>query len=121
MSLTKIHNKGSELLCEAIAKLGISSASPSQIYRYSVCNMFLRTYLQSLQHHLPYFPHLMGHYTGMDVHDTNVPNTEKLRPGMTITVEPGLYSFTYLFTALPSFTNPDIYLITIVCQKNTVV
>lgn len=34
----------------------------------------------------------MSHYLGMDVHDTaSVPRSESLRPGMVITLEPGLY------------------------------
>ena len=39
-----------------------------------------------------YFPHAIGHYLGMDVHDThNVPKNVPLQQNMVITVEPGLY------------------------------
>ena len=39
-----------------------------------------------------YCPHHVAHYLGMDVHDTpTILRSEPLRPGMIITVEPGLY------------------------------
>lgn len=38
------------------------------------------------------YPHMIGHYLGMDVHDVpQVPYSAELQPGMIITVEPGLY------------------------------
>ena len=38
----------------------------------------------------PYFPHSIGHFLGLDTHD--VGNSDiPLRPGMILTIEPGLY------------------------------
>ncbi|XP_046893914.1 xaa-Pro aminopeptidase 3 [Hypomesus transpacificus] len=39
-----------------------------------------------------YCPHHVGHYLGMDVHDTpDLSRSQPLQPGMAITIEPGLY------------------------------
>eukprot|EP01112_Ceratiomyxa_fruticulosa_P000169 TRINITY_DN10186_c0_g1_i1.p1 TRINITY_DN10186_c0_g1~~TRINITY_DN10186_c0_g1_i1.p1 ORF type:complete len:482 (-),score=86.76 TRINITY_DN10186_c0_g1_i1:242-1687(-) len=39
-----------------------------------------------------YYPHDIGHYLGMDLHDCpNLHNGVTLRPGMTFTIEPGIY------------------------------
>ncbi|KAI4822140.1 hypothetical protein KUCAC02_007702 [Chaenocephalus aceratus] len=39
-----------------------------------------------------YCPHHIGHYLGMDVHDTpELSRSQPLQPGMAITIEPGLY------------------------------
>lgn len=38
------------------------------------------------------YPHHISHYLGMDVHDTfSIPRSIPLKPGMVVTVEPGLY------------------------------
>ena len=39
-----------------------------------------------------YFPHAIGHWLGIDVHDTpSVDASRALEPGMAITIEPGIY------------------------------
>ena len=51
------------------------------------------------------FPHHVGHYLGMDTHDTMlVERNTPLSPGMVVTIEPGVYisenlSFTLTQTA----------------------
>ena len=41
---------------------------------------------------MKYYPHCIGHYLGMDVHDTSsMSYNQKLQPGTIVTIEPGLY------------------------------
>lgn len=45
--------------------------------------------------HKRYFPHRLGHWLGLDVHDADSYGMEdpkiKLKPGMVLTIEPGIY------------------------------
>jgi Xaa-Pro aminopeptidase len=59
---------------------------------YKVAFDYLNTHGKDL-HGQPlgqYFTHGLSHHVGLDVHDASE-NTEPLKPGMVITIEPGLY------------------------------
>lgn len=73
-SLEAIHILASRWIQQGLEKLGIISKSSSQEIIGSL------------------FPHAIGHFLGLDVHDTHI--LEKnltLKPGMVITIEPGVY------------------------------
>ncbi|XP_045205280.1 xaa-Pro aminopeptidase 3-like [Mercenaria mercenaria] len=93
----------------AIQQVCISMCTPefslSQIYREMVNQIALQLVLLKL---VPsalvedkskllkavnkFCPHHVGHYLGMDVHDTALISKDiKLQPGMVITIEPGIY------------------------------
>ncbi|XP_076467817.1 xaa-Pro aminopeptidase 3-like [Babylonia areolata] len=77
-SLDEIHRQMLALLGIELQKLGIvsQSAPATDVIRKA----------QEL------CPHHVGHYLGMDVHDTeDISRRVKLVPGMVITVEPGIY------------------------------
>ncbi|KYQ88166.1 peptidase M24 family protein [Tieghemostelium lacteum] len=83
--------------CIEMARIGQTVDS---IHRYSVeiiTNHLLRLgilkqeTMKSSSYH-KYYPHSIGHYLGMDTHDTsNYAYSIKLVPGMIITIEPGIY------------------------------
>jgi Xaa-Pro aminopeptidase len=70
-SLPEIHRQAADVLEEGLLKLGLITERDGRQYRV-------------------YFPHGTAHWLGMDVHDVG-PYGERLRPGMVLTVEPGLY------------------------------
>ncbi|RZC88282.1 hypothetical protein C5167_016095 [Papaver somniferum] len=73
------------MLCKGLAEIGILQHK-SDVQNYSKLN-----------------PTAIGHYLGMDVHDSSAISTDcLLKPGVVITIEPGIY--------LPSsFDVPDRY------------
>ena len=71
VTLRTIHQKAVEILSNGLIELGI---------------------IKNKEEYINYYPHSIGHYLGMDVHDTNdLPTNIPLQPGMIITIEPGLY------------------------------
>ncbi|CAK9315044.1 unnamed protein product [Citrullus colocynthis] len=72
-SIQDIHNYSTKMLREGFKELGILTNLKSDFY-----------------HHLN--PTSIGHYLGMDVHDcTRVGYGRTLKPGVVITIEPGVY------------------------------
>jgi Xaa-Pro aminopeptidase len=71
MTLRTLHRAHMDLLAAALRKVGLlSQASDLKV----LC------------------PHSIGHYLGMDVHDvSSIPSDVPFRPGMIVTVEPGVY------------------------------
>lgn len=70
-TLASIHNRTVEVLKEGLLKLGLITDASGQ--QYSM-----------------WFTHGTSHFIGIDVHDVGGRNDE-LKPGMTFTIEPGLY------------------------------
>lgn len=62
-------------LCAGLKKLGLCKGSVADIMRKKTCRRF--------------YPHRVGHFLGLDVHDVGV--AQKFRAGMVVTIEPGLY------------------------------
>lgn len=68
----EIHEASVAMLTSGLRKLGIPCQDPAAYYRY--------------------YPHHIGHFLGIDVHDASkVADNRPLRPGMILTIEPGLY------------------------------
>jgi Xaa-Pro aminopeptidase len=81
MNYRSLHSRSVELLTEALLSLGVLQGD-------------LRENVNT-QAYRPYFPHGLGHYLGLDVHDVGIYHEAgrdfDLRPGMILTNEPGLY------------------------------
>ncbi len=70
-SLPQIHDVAVEVIREGLFRLGLIADKSSRQYR-------------------AFFPHGVGHWLGMDVHDVG-PYDQKFEPGMILTIEPGIY------------------------------
>lgn len=87
----------------SLSRLGISLYELNQICQKKVAEKLieLKILKKSLEEvleknlHKKYFPHRMGHWVGLDVHDADSYGMEdpevKLKPGMVFTIEPGIY------------------------------
>ena len=79
---TDLHKKSEELLVDGMVKLGILKGKTKKIIKK--------------QKHKAYYPHGIGHWMGLDVHD-DCPYKYKngdeipLQAGMVLTIEPALY------------------------------
>ncbi|KAG0255763.1 hypothetical protein BG011_004943 [Mortierella polycephala] len=72
LSLNQIHDESMRLTKEGLQRLGITPLPHDMDRRL--------------------YPHHVGHYLGMDVHDTgDISRSRPLKTGMVITIEPGLY------------------------------
>ncbi|KAI8797923.1 Xaa-Pro aminopeptidase 3 isoform X1 [Biomphalaria glabrata] len=89
-SLDDIYNQMVLLLSAELTQLGIISPDTS--------------YEQKLNLTRKFCPHHVGHYLGMDIHDTSLISRQiKLQPNMIVTIEPGLYIAEDDYTVSPEF------------------
>lgn len=76
-----LHDMGTSLLVDLMFELNLVRGRKEDV-------------IKSLEHK-KYYPHGVGHWLGMDVHDAGLYHIKgkprPLEPGMTFTVEPGLY------------------------------
>lgn len=78
VSLDYIYSTMLTLLARQLKELGILPSHASDTDAMKAARQFC--------------PHHVGHYLGMDVHDTpELSRSQPLQPGMVITIEPGLY------------------------------
>ena len=75
-SLNSLHRLSVQYTFENLASLGVLKRDDPQAF--ARCQRW--------------YPHAIGHWLGLDVHDTpSVSSSAPLEPGMVVTVEPGLY------------------------------
>jgi Xaa-Pro aminopeptidase len=81
VSYRELHTLSVELLTESLKRLGVLAGQSSELVRTGAFRK--------------YYPHGVGHYLGLDVHDAGIYHERGkdfvLRPGMVLTNEPGLY------------------------------
>ncbi|XP_065829372.1 xaa-Pro aminopeptidase 3-like isoform X2 [Oscarella lobularis] len=77
-SLNAIHHSAEMIIGRALQDLGVIKKEFGDVRLRNEVSRF--------------FPHHVGHYLGMDTHDTpQVSRNATLQPGMVVTIEPGLY------------------------------
>ena len=77
-----LHKKSEELLCQGMVKFSILKGDVKKLLKHKA--------------HKKYYPHGIGHWMGLDVHDEAPYIDTKgdeipLLPGMVLTIEPGIY------------------------------
>jgi Xaa-Pro aminopeptidase len=80
-TLATIHNRTVEVLKEGLLELGLITDTSSQQY-------------------MMWFTHGTSHFIGLDVHDVGS-RSDALQPGMTFTIEPGIYIRQSVLDRLP--------------------
>ena len=79
--IADVHARAVRVLVDGLRHMGVLSGRSAQLIRDTA--------------YLPYFMHGTSHWLGLDVHDVGAYREEgqsvALRPGMVLTVEPGLY------------------------------
>lgn len=79
---SELQDEAEKLLCQGMIELGILKGELKKLLKDKA--------------HKKYFPHGIGHYMGLDVHDQNPYKDNKgkeipLKAGMVLTIEPGIY------------------------------
>ncbi|QOP46694.1 M24 family metallopeptidase [Sulfurimonas paralvinellae] len=79
---SQLQQKSEEMLCRGLVELGILKGSVKKLLKKGA--------------HKKYYPHGIGHWMGIDVHDAcpykdNKGKEIPLQPGMVLTIEPGIY------------------------------
>lgn len=81
VTYTDIQNEARKLLVEELVELKLLKGSTEMLLEKKAYHRF--------------YPHNIGHWLGMDVHDTGLynenGNSRKLEAGMVVTIEPGIY------------------------------
>lgn len=82
LGFDELHDRTVRRLTESLVDLGILEGGVDELIEQ--------------EDYKAYFPHKVGHWLGLDVHDVGPYHTEegswrKLEPGVVLTVEPGLY------------------------------
>ncbi len=79
--LSELNDLAGRILAEGLIHLGLLKGSVEEVLEK--------------KRHKDFFPHGLGHWLGMDVHDVGryrIKNVERpLEPGMCVTIEPGIY------------------------------
>lgn len=74
-TIREIHKYSVDMLCKGFKEIGLLKDDRSILHSYHQLN-----------------PTSIGHYLGMDVHDCSTVNYDRpLKPGVVITIEPGVY------------------------------
>ena len=78
-TLRAIHHASIRYITEALADLGVVKGVSADA-------------IASSQAYRAFYPHSVGHWLGLDVHDVSTVSHDKpLQPGVVLTIEPGLY------------------------------